>query len=151
MYLNFSLIQQLRSTYTQAFVQLHFYRDFFFYQSEFYTHLLYKTQLWLNFFCAQLDFFLFIRAPAPHYRPKLPQPPSFPARPQRGLTLICPLPQGTPWMDNSALQWGPTTIAKSLQLEHIARLPWPEGMLTAEGDHWTAKGIFGNAQGNHRC
>lgn len=34
---------------------------------------------------------------------------------------------------------------QSLQLERRARLPWPEGTLTAEEDHWTAKGIFGNA------
>lgn len=39
-------------------------------------------------------------------------PPSFPARPQRGLSLIWPLTQWTPWMDNSALQRGPMTIAK---------------------------------------
>ncbi len=74
------------------------------------THWQYKivTQLVLCLF----GLFYLFRLPL-HTIAQTATPPSFPARPQRGLSLIWPLTQWTPWMDNSALQRGPMTIAKA--------------------------------------
>lgn len=86
----------------------------------------------------------------PHSIAQTATPPSFPARPQRGLSLIWPLTQWTPWMDNSALQRGPMTIAQPAAGAHseaaLARgyaNSW-ERSLNCQGDFW-------KCSGNHRC
>lgn len=116
--------------------------DFYFHTD---TRCKIVTQLFLRLFGL---FYLFRLQP--HTITLTATPHSFPARPLCGLSLMWPLTQWTPWMDNSALQWGPMTIAKPAAGAHskvaLARghaNSW-ERSLNCRGDFWTCLG-------NHRC
>lgn len=86
----------------------------------------------------------------PHTIAQTATPPSFPARPHCGLSLIWPLTQWTPWMDNSALQWGPMTIAKPAAGAHSKAAP-ARGHANSWGRSLNCQGDFWKCSGNHRC
>lgn len=86
----------------------------------------------------------------PHTITKTATPPSFPARPQNGLSLIWPLTQWTPWMDNSALHWGPMTIAKPAAGAH-SKAALARGHANSWERSLNCQGDFCKCWGNQRC